>query len=117
MSPPCVGAPLAGARQRGGGGQGRRPPPLGRALWLWQRSAPDGFRFAVKANRFLTHVKRLQGVEDAVGRFLDGARTLEDRLGPVLYQLPPSFHRTPENERRLGAFLELLPEGVQHVLE
>lgn len=91
--------------------------PKASAWQLWRRAAPEGFRFAVKANRFLTHVKRLRDVEEAVGRFLDGARLLEDRLGPVLYQLPPNFHRTPENERRLAAFLELLPRGMQHAFE
>src|SRR4030065_580000 len=89
----------------------------GGAFRLGRRAAPDGFGFAVKANRYLPHVKRLQDVEEAVGRFLDGARLLEDRLGPVLYQMPPNFHRTPENERRLAAFLDLLPKGMQHVFE
>src|SRR4030065_287110 len=76
-----------------------------------------GFSCAAKPTPHRPHVKRRADVEEAVGRFLDGARLLEDRLGPVLYQLPPSFHRTPENERRLAAFLDLLPKGMQHVFE
>ncbi|KPJ48783.1 MAG: hypothetical protein AMJ38_04550, partial [Dehalococcoidia bacterium DG_22] len=71
--------------------------PKTSAWQLWRRSVPDGFRFAVKVNRFITHIKRLKEPEEPVRRFLDGARLLEDRLGPLLYQLPPNFHRTAEN--------------------
>jgi len=91
--------------------------PKTSAWQLWRRSVPDGFRFAVKVNRFITHIKRLKEPEEPVRRFLDGARLLEDRLGPLLYQLPPNFHRTAENEARLEAFLEVLPPGLEHVFE
>jgi uncharacterized protein YecE (DUF72 family) len=91
--------------------------PKTTAWQLWRRSVPDGFRFAVKVNRFITHIKRLKEPEEPVQRFLEGARLLEDRLGPLLYQLPPNFHRTAENEVRLAAFLAILPSGLEHVFE
>jgi len=84
---------------------------------LWRRTAPPGFRFAVKANRFITHIKRLEDCADPLNRFLRDARRLEDRLGPILYQMPPSFHRTQENVERLEAFLPLLPRDLMHAFE
>lgn len=84
---------------------------------LWRKTAPEGFRFAVKASRFLTHIRRLANPQEPLERVLSGARLLGDRLGPVLYQLPPGFHRTPENVERLEAFLPLLPGDVRHAIE
>lgn len=83
----------------------------------WRDTAPEGFRFAVKASRFITHIKRLADPEDSLDRFLGGARRLGDRLGPALYQLPGAFQRTEENVRRLETFLSLLPGDVQHAVE
>jgi len=91
--------------------------PTTSAWQHWRSSAPDGFRFAVKVNRFITHIKRLREPEEPVQRFLAGARLLADRLGPLLYQLPPNFHRTAENEARLAAFLAILPSSLEHVFE
>jgi uncharacterized protein YecE (DUF72 family) len=91
--------------------------PRASAWELWRRTVPEGFLFAVKANRFLTHIKRLREVEEPLQRFLAGALRLGPRLGPVLYQLPPSFHRTPENEERLARFLSLLPRQLRHAVE
>ena len=84
---------------------------------LWRETAPEGFRFAVKANRYITHIKRLDDCADPLERFLAGARRLGDRLGPVLYQMPPSFHRTDENVARLKEFLPLLPKELMHAFE
>ncbi len=91
--------------------------PRGSSWDMWRRTAPEGFLFAVKANRFITHIKRLDDCADPLSRFLEGARRLGDRLGPVLYQMPPSFHRTEENVRRLESFLPLLPDGLMHAFE
>jgi uncharacterized protein YecE (DUF72 family) len=66
---------------------------------------PPGFVFAVKASRFLTHVKRLREPEVPLRRFLSRARHLQDRLGPVLFQLPATFHLDLE---RLDGFLRAL---------
>ncbi len=91
--------------------------PQEKTFASWNRRVPDDFRFAVKASRFITHVQRLKESAEALQRFLEGARLLEEKLGPVLFQLPPGFHRTEENWQRLEAFLPLLPGDLQHVFE
>jgi len=69
----------------------------------WRRSVPPTFIFAVKGNRFITHIKRLKECEDTVPKFLSNASGLHKKLGPVLFQFPPSFHA---NEERLDRFLK-----------
>jgi len=83
----------------------------------WGKSARRGFQFAVKASRYMTHVKRLKDCEEPLQDFLARARLLGQALGPVLYQLPPNFHYKPENVKRLAAFLSLLPADMRHVFE
>jgi uncharacterized protein YecE (DUF72 family) len=80
----------------------------------WRESSPSNFTFAVKVNRFITHIKRLKGAEEAVDKFFAGARILGEKLGPLLYQLPPNMHR---DDQRLESFLSILPAGMKHVLE
>src|SRR5829696_7524172 len=62
----------------------------------WARRAPEGFLFAVKASRFLTHIKRLRDPRDSVERLMEGARRLGPHLGPVLLQLPPDMQAEPD---------------------
>jgi uncharacterized protein YecE (DUF72 family) len=80
----------------------------------WRRRAPRGFVYAVKASRFLTHMKKLRDPQEPLRRFFDRARRLGPALGPVLYQLPP---RWPVNLDRLLIFARSLPRGRRHVLE
>ena len=80
----------------------------------WYERAPDGFLYTVKANRYITHIKRLKDAHEALDRFLEAAGVLRERLGPILYQLPPSMHKDPE---RLRAFLKLLPRRQIVVFE
>jgi len=80
----------------------------------WRRRAPAGFLFAVKASRYLTHLKKLKDPEDPLQRFFDRARCLGPTLGPVLYQLPPHW---PLDLDRLEGFLRALPAHVRHVIE
>jgi uncharacterized protein YecE (DUF72 family) len=80
----------------------------------WHKQAPDRFLFTVKANRYITHIKRLKDAEEPLGRFLERARLLENNLGPVLYQLPPNLHKDLD---RLGAFMQFLPKGRTAVFE
>lgn len=68
----------------------------------WYRAVPRDFVFAVKASRFLTHIKRLKDPAGPLRLFLTRARALGPTLGPVLFQLPPQFHANPE---RLDRFL------------
>jgi len=72
----------------------------------WAEAVPDGFRFALKAPRRITHFKRLKDVEEETEYLVATAAALGDRAGVILYQLPPNFKRDDE---RLGAFVEQLP--------
>ncbi|HEX6197081.1 MAG TPA: DUF72 domain-containing protein [Jiangellaceae bacterium] len=80
----------------------------------WRSRTPDGFVMAVKASRYLTHIKRLQDPAEPVSRFLGAASELNDRLGPVLLQLPPTLHAEPA---RLAECLERFPSNVRVAVE
>jgi len=88
--------------------------PAAHTFKAWRAQAPDGFIYAVKANRYLTHLKKLKDAKAPLRRFLDRARLLRERLGPILYQLPPRWRL---NMERLESFLNLLPEDLRHVFE
>jgi uncharacterized protein YecE (DUF72 family) len=88
--------------------------PSEAAFANWRNSSPADFAFAVKVSRFITHIKRLKDSEEALATFLSRAKGLEEKLGPLLYQLPPNMHR---NDERLASFLSILPKGMRHVLE
>ena len=75
----------------------------------WRAATPAGFVFAVKAPRFITHMKKLSDVATPVANFLaSGVLALGDKLGPVLWQLPPSLGFRPD---RIAAFLAALPRS------
>lgn len=80
----------------------------------WREQAPPGFLYAVKASRFLTHMKKLKDPEDPLLRFFDAATKLGPCLGPVLYQLPPGWK---VDRNRLEHFLRVLPSGHRHTIE
>jgi uncharacterized protein YecE (DUF72 family) len=80
----------------------------------WRDQAPAGFCYAVKANRFLTQAKKLLDCEEPMERMMAAVRCLGDRLGPMLYQLPPSLKL---NLERLESFLRLVPGDVASVFE
>ena len=88
--------------------------PLESTFEGWREKAPPGFRYAVKVNRFITHMKKLLDCEEAVDRFIELARLLGDARGPLLYQLPPSLHK---NLERLDGFLARLPKDIEQVVE
>src|SRR5579875_701430 len=76
----------------------------------WYAETPAEFRFAVKGARFITHMKKLAGVETPLANFFaSGVLALRDKLGPILWQLPPSLGFDPE---RLAAFFALLPRST-----
>jgi uncharacterized protein YecE (DUF72 family) len=89
--------------------------PTRRSAATWAKTTPGGFVFAVKASRYLTHVKRLRDLRDGVAVLYDRIEPLvdADKLGPVLWQLPERFHR---DDGRLAAALEELPRG-RHCFE
>lgn len=88
--------------------------PSEAAFAAWRDSSPANFTFAVKVSRFITHIKRLRNTEEALDNFVTRARILGEKLGPLLYQLPPNMHR---NDEVLESFLSTLPQGMQHVFE
>jgi uncharacterized protein YecE (DUF72 family) len=80
----------------------------------WRKQAPEGFCYAVKANRFITQAKKLKDPEEPLDRFLKPTRRLKEHLGPILFQLPPSMKI---NLERLESFLKILPKSVTSVFE
>jgi uncharacterized protein YecE (DUF72 family) len=88
--------------------------PKAETFEAWRAQAPPGFRYAVKANRFLTQAKKLKDCAEPLQRFLAPTRRLGPALGPILYQLPPRFRI---NLDRLAEFIALLPRDLVHVFE
>ncbi len=88
--------------------------PRASMLAGWAAQVPDGFRFAVKASRKITHLKRLVDVGEETKYLLEAARALGEKLGPVLFQLPPHLKLDLE---RFDRFLEHLPPGTLAALE
>jgi uncharacterized protein YecE (DUF72 family) len=89
--------------------------PTESAVVGWRETTPPDFCFAVKASRFLTHIKRLRDAGDALATYLDRMGLLKEKLGPVLFQLPPNWH---VNLARLEEFLQWLPRRRhQYVFE
>jgi uncharacterized protein YecE (DUF72 family) len=79
--------------------------PAKTAFRSWRATVPDDFVFAVKASRYLTHLKRLKAPRAPLDRLLRRVRPLGPTLGPLLFQLPPHFHQDPA---RLRTFLRAL---------
>jgi uncharacterized protein YecE (DUF72 family) len=81
----------------------------------WAEQVPEGFLFAVKASRYLTHIRRLKNVETGLRRFWQPLEPLREsgKLGPVLWQLPETFHR---DDDVLGQLLAALPPA-RHCFE
>ena len=80
----------------------------------WGRESGPGFVVAVKASRYITHIRRLRETKDSVELFWDRARRIGDKLGPVLFQLPPRFRADLD---LLRAFLRALPKGMRAAFE
>ncbi len=91
-----------------------RKVPAEGTIRRWAGQVPDGFRFTLKANMRISHIKRLRDVEGDVKEFVDLARLLGDRLGVILVQLPPTLEHDP---RLLEDFLGTLPTDVRFAME
>jgi uncharacterized protein YecE (DUF72 family) len=85
------------------------------AVANWLKQTPPDFVFALKASRYLTHIKRLTALDEGIKRYYDAIEPLvgSPKLGPIVWQLPPNFKR---DEERLEAALAALPEG-RHCFE
>jgi uncharacterized protein YecE (DUF72 family) len=88
--------------------------PEAESLQRWRTSTPPGFLFAAKASRYITHMKKLKDPDEPVIHFLRRMDELGDKLGPVLFQLPPNWSLDAE---RLRSFLEALPGGYRFAFE
>ena len=80
----------------------------------WHDRAPKGFLFAVKGSRFLTHIKRLKDAGAGLRKYFRRITPLKEHLGPILWQLPPNFHK---DLPRLEKFLKKVPKEFQHAVE
>jgi uncharacterized protein YecE (DUF72 family) len=88
--------------------------PASATFRSWAARVPHGFLFAVKASRYLTHVKRLREPHDSVAFLMDRARELGPHLGPILLQLPPDM---PADLGRLAETLDAFPRSTRVAVE
>jgi uncharacterized protein YecE (DUF72 family) len=90
--------------------------PTENSLLQWAKIVPEGFKFALKANQRITHIKRLRDCQDTLKRFLEVASVLDegDHLGPILVQLPPNFKF---DQPLLEDFLALRPSAFLFAFE
>lgn len=80
----------------------------------WINKAPSGFVYAVKGSRFITHMKKLTGLDGAVDRYFERIEPMRHLVGAVLWQLPPMLRNDPV---RLESFLKVLPAGYRYAVE
>ncbi len=90
----------------------RMPAPS--MLAQWAEQVPDHFTFTLKAPQRITHKERLRESESSVGAFLERAEVLGNKLGALLFQLPPFLKK---DLPRLQAFLDLIPAGTRVAFE
>lgn len=91
-----------------------RQQPAERTLASWREATPEGFVFALKAHQRITHWMRLAGADDAVSAMLERFRTLGSRLGPILFQCPPTL---VYDRSLIEAFLAYLPPVYRYAFE
>jgi uncharacterized protein YecE (DUF72 family) len=91
-----------------------RRRPQEPTLERWRDAVPDHFRFAMKANQQITHWRRLANVGDIVREFVDRARSLGDKLGPILFQVPANLKFDAD---LVASFGESLPPGRTYAFE
>jgi uncharacterized protein YecE (DUF72 family) len=80
----------------------------------WKKSVPDDFLFVVKASRYITHMKKLKDPQLSILNFMENVISLKEKLGPILFQLPPGWKI---NLQRFADFLDVLPVGLRYVFE
>lgn len=88
--------------------------PSRESVRSWVAATPEGFIFAVKASRTITHMKKLRDCAQPLARFLNVVSDMDSRLGPLLFQLPPHWNVNPQ---RLAEFLGILPGGFRYAFE
>ncbi len=88
--------------------------PSKKKVQAWYEESPAEFLFVIKANRYITHMKNLLEPEEPVETMMGRIGILEEKLGPILFQLPPHWHA---NAERLANFLSILPQGWRYAFE
>jgi uncharacterized protein YecE (DUF72 family) len=88
--------------------------PKAETFTAWREAVPADFLYAVKASRYITHMKKLKDPQESVVRFFQNVEHLREKLGPILFQLPP---RWEFNEERFTAFLAALPPYYRYTVE
>lgn len=88
--------------------------PEKKILQYWYDSTPTNFVFTIKASRYITHMKKLKDPTKSVDTLLERIAVLKDKLGPILFQLPPRFHF---NKQRLASFLHGLSNEFRYAFE
>jgi uncharacterized protein YecE (DUF72 family) len=80
----------------------------------WRKSVPDDFIYAVKGSRFITHMKKLKEPKEHFANFIEKVDGLQEKLGPILFQLPPRWNY---NSDRFKSFLDALPDTYRYTFE
>lgn len=80
----------------------------------WINTVPENFVFAVKASRYITHMKKLAAPVESTEKFFEIIPSFRGKLGPILFQFPPRF---PFNPERLGSFVDILPMNYKYAFE
>lgn len=88
--------------------------PTEQTVARWCDATPDNFRFAIKASRLISHMKKFSDVTDYLSILIERSRGLGSKLGPVLFQSPPHWQK---DSARLENFLSLLPHGMKWAFE
>ncbi len=88
--------------------------PEAKTLRQWRDTVPEEFLFSVKASRYITHMKKLKDPKKSLSTLLRRLQSLGDKMGPILFQLPPKWK---VNAERLRSFLEMLPEDRKYTFE
>lgn len=88
--------------------------PKKETVQKWVSEVPKHFKFSVKASQYLTHRKRLHDCEESLQFFYQSIENFEDKIGPILFQLPPSFKI---NKERLEGFIHLLSNQYSYTFE
>jgi uncharacterized protein YecE (DUF72 family) len=88
--------------------------PTQHAVMEWRDGSPPGFVFAAKGSRFITHMKKLKDPETSIQRYFEPIELLGDKLGPIVFQLPPRWHL---NLDRLADFLKAPPKRWRYAFE
>ncbi len=91
--------------------------PFKNMLKGWRNKLPDGFQMTMKANRRITHYKKLKQVDDLLKQFYGLTSILEDRIGCILFQTPPSFKKTDQSIETLVSFLNIMDHEQKNVIE